>query len=242
MMELQRGNGISQVGPATVLPRSPDNDNRRERSSGRGAAFPPDAVARIFRPARAAVTAGRAASREWRLVFERRRPSRIEPLMGWTAGDDPLTQIELRFPTAASAIAYAERQGLRYVVHDDRGTRPCSGAERAAAGERPARGPIPNQAWLVWLHEGYGAGAAVAAANDAEAVRLRDRERAEDGAAPTAAAGLADTVWTEYLADLATAEGMPENGRPSRLQEVSLALLALAAAGSAARPSAQRAA
>ncbi|MER8929824.1 hypothetical protein NKI34_29285 [Mesorhizobium sp. M0700] len=34
-------------------------------------------------------------------------------------------------------------------------------------------------------------------------------------------------AWNEYLVDLATAEGMPENARPTRLDEVELALLAL---------------
>ncbi|WP_245322466.1 hypothetical protein [Mesorhizobium sp. WSM3882] len=34
-------------------------------------------------------------------------------------------------------------------------------------------------------------------------------------------------AWTEYLIDLATNEGMPENDRPSRLDEVQQALLAL---------------
>jgi hypothetical protein len=56
---------------------------------------------------------------------------------------------------------------------------------------------------------------------------------------------LIDWAWTEYLIDQATNEGMPENGRPSRLHEVELALLALergnAAAESAAPAPAQAA-
>lgn len=38
---------------------------------------------------------------------------------------------------------------------------------------------------------------------------------------------LMNWAWTEYLADQATNEGMPENERPSRLDEVEQALLAL---------------
>ncbi|WEX74515.1 hypothetical protein PYH37_001949 [Sinorhizobium numidicum] len=38
---------------------------------------------------------------------------------------------------------------------------------------------------------------------------------------------LEDWAWSEYLIDRATNEGMPENERPSRLDEVELALLAL---------------
>jgi len=44
---------------------------------------------------------------------------------------------------------------------------------------------------------------------------------------------LIDWAWTEYLIDQATNEGMRENGRPSRLHEVELALLALERASAA---------
>jgi ETC complex I subunit-like protein len=82
--------------------------------------FPAGAVARIYRPARSAMTSGRARTKRWLLRFDRRTPPFIEPLMGWTGGDDTLTQIELRFPTSEAAVAYARRQGLAYVV-DGRG-------------------------------------------------------------------------------------------------------------------------
>jgi hypothetical protein len=36
--------------------------------------------------------------------------------MGWTADDDTLTQVELRFGSKEEAIAYAEREGLAYRV------------------------------------------------------------------------------------------------------------------------------
>jgi len=78
--------------------------------------FPEDAHARIHRPARSATTSGKARTKDWVLRFERRTPPIIEPLMGWTGGDDTLTQVELRFPTLEAAIAYAERQGLAYRV------------------------------------------------------------------------------------------------------------------------------
>jgi hypothetical protein len=37
--------------------------------------------------------------------------------MGWTGGDDTLNQVELIFPSAEEAIAYARRQSLTFVVH-----------------------------------------------------------------------------------------------------------------------------
>lgn len=79
--------------------------------------FPEDAHAVIYRPARSPISSGRARPREWKMRFERRSPPYIEPLMGWTGDDDTLTQVELSFPSAEAAIAYARRQGLQYTVH-----------------------------------------------------------------------------------------------------------------------------
>ena len=78
--------------------------------------FPDDAMAIIYKPARSAMTSGKARTREWKLRFERRSPPVIEPLMGWTAGEDTLTQVELTFSTVEAAIAYARRQGLHFMV------------------------------------------------------------------------------------------------------------------------------
>ena len=72
-------------------------------------------MARIYRPGRSVTTSARTGS-AWRLTFERRTAPFIEPLMGYTGGRDTLTQVELSFPTLESAIGYAERQGLNYVV------------------------------------------------------------------------------------------------------------------------------
>jgi hypothetical protein len=78
--------------------------------------FPEDARALIYKPGPSPMTSGRTHTGHWKLRFERRFPPYIEPLMGWTGGDDTLTQVELSFPTAESAIAYARRQGLKYTV------------------------------------------------------------------------------------------------------------------------------
>lgn len=85
--------------------------------------FPEDARAVIYRPARSAMTSGKAP-RKWKLRFERRTPPFIEPLMGWTGDDDTLAQVELSFPSAESAVEYARRQGLQY-------TRVVKGAKEA---------------------------------------------------------------------------------------------------------------
>ncbi len=82
-------------------------------------AFPRDAAAVIYQPARSAMTSGKARTREWKLRFERRSPQFIEPLMGWTGDDDPLSQIDLTFPTLEAAIGYARRHGLAFTVRGD---------------------------------------------------------------------------------------------------------------------------
>src|SRR5689334_8905136 len=62
--------------------------------------FPKNAHAVTYRPTRSAMTSGKARTREWKLRFERRAPPFIEPLMGWTGGDDTLACVELTFPSA----------------------------------------------------------------------------------------------------------------------------------------------
>lgn len=94
----------------------PSNDNRHKPLSMMRSFFPSDAVARIFKPSRSVMTSGKARTNGWRLVFDRRSAPFIEPLMGYTGDRDTLTQVELDFPTRESAIRYAERQGLTYVV------------------------------------------------------------------------------------------------------------------------------
>jgi ETC complex I subunit conserved region len=95
--------------------------------------FPEDAMAVIYKPARSAMTSGKARTRDWKLRFEPRSCPFIEPLMGWTGSDDTLAQVELTFPSAAAAVAYARRQGLHYLLQgaDDSDTRPGSNAKAA---------------------------------------------------------------------------------------------------------------
>lgn len=83
---------------------------------GPSSSIPSDATAVIYRAAPSAMTSGRIQTPAWVLRFERRTAPFIEPLMGWTGGDDPLVQVNIQFPTSATAIAFAERQGWRYRV------------------------------------------------------------------------------------------------------------------------------
>jgi hypothetical protein len=59
----------------------------------------------IYRPAKSAMTSGRAGTRRWILEFEPQSAPFIEPLMGWTGSTDPMAQVRLAFPTREAAVA-----------------------------------------------------------------------------------------------------------------------------------------
>ncbi|HEY3776482.1 MAG TPA: ETC complex I subunit [Rhizomicrobium sp.] len=75
-------------------------------------------LARIYRPARTAMQAGRALTKHWVLEFEPERPRTVEPLMGWTSSDDMRSQVVLEFDTKEEAVAYAKRHEIPYQVFD----------------------------------------------------------------------------------------------------------------------------
>lgn len=218
----------------------PSNDNRRRPLSEGRSVFPNDAVAYIHKPSRSVMTSGKGRAGGWRLVFERRTAPFIEPLMGYTGGEDTLTQVELSFPTLESAIRYAERQGLTYTVH--RPTEQSEGTHhRRQEDTRPANGGRSTRAFsdntldrlgLAALQDNYGHALAGATnRNDASGPEswtspmgvVRDPALTLEAKRSI----LMNWAWTEYQIDQATNEGMPENGRPSRLDEVEQALLAL---------------
>jgi len=184
------------------------------------------------------MTSGKARTKGWRLVFERRTAPFIEPLMGYTGGEDTLIQVELSFPTLQSAIRYAERQGLTYVVQKPGGQSRnsfCRRAKMSAPNGNTTHAfsdATLDRLGLSGLQASYGQ------ALDGAANR-NDPSGPESWAKPMEVvrtpgltleakrAILMNWAWTEYLIDQAINEGMPENGRPSRLHEVEQALLAL---------------
>jgi hypothetical protein len=101
-----------------------------------------------------AMTSAPADPQDWRLVFERRSAPFVEPLMGWTGSRDPLTQLELTFPTLDAAVAYAQRQGLRYMVRHDARSRRSS--ERRARRRRAFSDAILGRLGLPGLQRTYG--------------------------------------------------------------------------------------
>jgi hypothetical protein len=119
--------------------------------------FPQDAHAVIYKPARSAMTSGKRRMNEWKLRFEARSAPYIEPLMGWTASDDALQQVELSFPTAEAAVTYAQRRGLSYTVQD--WTPPAPKLSVVAASTDAARsGAKARKQRLEWVERTLGCG------------------------------------------------------------------------------------
>ena len=74
--------------------------------------------ARIYKPARNAMQQGEARTHTWVLEFEADGRRVADPLMGWTGSTDTRQQLRLRFDSRDAAIAYAERHGIPYRVHE----------------------------------------------------------------------------------------------------------------------------
>jgi NADH dehydrogenase len=72
--------------------------------------------ARIFKPAKSAMSSGQAKTREWVLEYAPAEARSIDPLMGWTSSSDMNSQVRLRFDTLEAAQDYAKAHGIEAVV------------------------------------------------------------------------------------------------------------------------------
>jgi ETC complex I subunit conserved region len=193
--------------------------------------FPRDALAVIYKPAPSPMTSGRAHTAQWKLRFERRSPPCIEPLMGWTGDDDPLTQVELSFPSVESAIAYARRQGLQFSVQ---GLSEQESKPRLVSDNGDPEGYAANKQRrrrLEWiertlgpeaLRHGYGPGIDPAASYAAPQHVLQDRSLSQERKRDVLRRWALDA----YQIELEHSRGN-SLAEPSRLQEVIDALLDL---------------
>ena len=84
------------------------NDNGERLQEGRS----PRRHAIIYKPAKSAMTSGRARTKRWVLEFEPQSAPFIEPLMGWTGSTDPMARVRLSFPTREAAVALCRVSGL----------------------------------------------------------------------------------------------------------------------------------
>ena len=72
--------------------------------------------ARIYRPAKSAMSSGQAQSRDWVLEYSNASGRQVDPLMGWTSSEDTQAQVRLRFPSKEAALEYANDRGIDAVV------------------------------------------------------------------------------------------------------------------------------
>lgn len=80
--------------------------------------------ARIYRPAKSAMSSGTAKTRDWILEFVNETGREVDPLMGWTSSADTQAQVRLRFPTREAALDYARENGIDAAVTDPHGRKP----------------------------------------------------------------------------------------------------------------------
>ncbi|MCR8726068.1 ETC complex I subunit [Frigidibacter sp. ROC022] len=72
--------------------------------------------ARIFQPARTAMSSGTARTRRWVLEYAPTQSREIDPLMGWTGSGDTNQQVRLTFATKEEALDYAQDKGLEVTL------------------------------------------------------------------------------------------------------------------------------
>ena len=81
-------------------------------------------TARIFRPAKSAMSSGTAKTRDWVLEYVNSSGRDVDPLMGWTSSSDTQTQVRMRFPTKEAALEYAEENGIDAAVTEPKTRKP----------------------------------------------------------------------------------------------------------------------
>jgi len=98
--------------------------------------------ARIFQPARTAMSSGTAKTRVWLLEFAPSETREVDPLMGWTSSSDMQTQVRLQFSSKEEAVEYAREHGIDAQVQDPNKRKPNIRAggygENFATGRRSA--------------------------------------------------------------------------------------------------------
>lgn len=98
--------------------------------------------ARIFQPARTAMSSGTAKTHQWVLEFAPAEAREVDPLMGWTSSSDMQSQVHLSFATKEDAIEYSNEKGIDAQVQEPQKRKPNIRAggygENFATGRRGA--------------------------------------------------------------------------------------------------------
>ena len=73
-------------------------------------------LARIYQPPRSAMSSGTSKYDVWVLEYVSPASQTIDPLTGTVRSTDTLDQVELKFPTADAAVAYAKKHDIPHRV------------------------------------------------------------------------------------------------------------------------------
>lgn len=74
--------------------------------------------ARIYQPARNAMTSGQGRTKSWVLEYAPDEARALDPLMGWTGSSDTQSQVRIRFASKEAALDYAKERGIEATVTD----------------------------------------------------------------------------------------------------------------------------
>jgi NADH dehydrogenase len=80
--------------------------------------------ARIYQPAKTAMSSGTAKTHHWVLEFAPASPREVDPLMGWTSSDDMNSQVHLSFETLEAAKDYAAENGIDAIIMQPKKRKP----------------------------------------------------------------------------------------------------------------------
>lgn len=80
--------------------------------------------ARIYQPARTAMSSGTAKTHKWVLEFAPAAAREVDPLMGWTSSADTQSQVRLQFATKQDAVNYASEHGIDAQVQEPNRRKP----------------------------------------------------------------------------------------------------------------------
>ena len=68
--------------------------------------------ARIYQPAKTAMSSGAAKTRVWVLEYAPDSAREVDPLMGWTSSNDMQSQVSLQFESKDAALEYAKDHNI----------------------------------------------------------------------------------------------------------------------------------
>lgn len=80
--------------------------------------------ARIYKPAKTAMSSGTAKTKSWILEFAPASSREVDPLMGWTSSSDTQSQVKMKFATKEAALEYAAENGIEAIVTEPKTRKP----------------------------------------------------------------------------------------------------------------------